>query len=110
VQNALTNAFIARSFQVALIKRQMEKCPYPYLIAGDFNDTPNSFSVNELGDGLKNAFMEKGSGFETTYYSTYPLHIDHLFVSSQFDILSYQSIDKKISDHKPIIADLKLNN
>jgi endonuclease/exonuclease/phosphatase family metal-dependent hydrolase len=109
IGNKLASAFVARSMQVARIKSHMEKCTYPYIAAGDFNDTPNSYAVNELGDGLKNAFQEKGSGWETTFYSLYPLHIDHMFVSPQFDILNYQSIDKKISDHKPIISDLKLN-
>lgn len=109
IGNKLASAFVARSLQVSRIKRHMEQCPYPYIVAGDFNDTPNSFSVNEIGDGLKNAFQEKGSGWESTYYSFYPLHIDHIFVSPQFDILNYEAIDKKLSDHKPIISDLKLN-
>ncbi|MGY3213789.1 endonuclease/exonuclease/phosphatase family protein [Mucilaginibacter sp. HD30] len=110
VLRKLASAFIARSLQVSYIKKHIEKCPYPYIIVGDFNDTPNSYSVNEIGSGLQNAFMEKGSGFETTYYSAYPLHIDHIFATKDFDILSYQSIDKKISDHKPVIATMRLNN
>jgi len=109
IHRKLASAFVARSLQVSFIKKHIRKCPYPYIIAGDFNDTPNSYSVNEIGYGLKNAFIEKGRGFETTYYSTYPLHIDHIFASQQFDILGYQSIDKKISDHKPILADIQLN-
>jgi endonuclease/exonuclease/phosphatase family metal-dependent hydrolase len=109
IGNKLSAAFIARSLQVSRIKAHMEKCPFPYIVAGDFNDTPNSFAVNTLGDGLKNSFREKGHGFETTYYSSFPLHIDHLFASPQFDILSYRAIDKKVSDHKAIVADLKFN-
>jgi len=108
IQRKLAAAFVTRAFQVSYIKKHIEKCPYPYIIAGDFNDTPNSYSVNEIGNGLKNAFIEKGSGFETTYYSTYPLHIDHMFATDAFDILSYKSIDKKISDHKPILVSLQL--
>jgi endonuclease/exonuclease/phosphatase family metal-dependent hydrolase len=109
IQRKLAAAFVARSLQVSYIKKHIERCPYPYVIAGDFNDTPNSFSVNEIGYGLKNAFIEKGRGFETTYYSTYPLHIDHLFASQQFDIMGYHSINKKISDHKAVIAEIQLN-
>ncbi len=110
IQRKLAAAFVARSLQVSYIKKHIEKCPYPYVIAGDFNDTPNSYSVNEIGYGLKNAFREKGRGFETTYYSAYPLHIDHLFASQQFDIMGYHSIDKKISDHKPVVVDVLLKN
>lgn len=109
IQSKLTEAFIIRSFQVSQIKRFLEKSPYPYILTGDFNDTPNSFAVNELGDGLKNAFVEKGSGYQTTYFSKFPLQIDYIFVSPEFDVLNYQALDKKISDHKPIISDVKLN-
>jgi endonuclease/exonuclease/phosphatase family metal-dependent hydrolase len=109
IQRKLASAFVARSLQVSYIKKHIEKCPYPYVIAGDFNDTPNSYSVNEIGYGLKNAFIEKGQGFETTYYSSYPLHIDHIFASQEFNIVGYQSINEKISDHKPVIADIQLN-
>jgi endonuclease/exonuclease/phosphatase family metal-dependent hydrolase len=110
ITSKLTVAFIKRSFQVSQIKKDIEKCPYPYIIAGDFNDTPISYAVNELGDGIKNAFAEKGSGLVSTYYSSFPkLQIDHILVSGQFDVLNYETIDKKLSDHKPVISDLKLN-
>lgn len=102
-------AYISRTYQVSLIKKHMDACPYPYIIAGDFDDTPVSFAVNELSDGLKNAFIEKGSGFGFTYDEMFPLQLDYIFTTSQFDVLNYQVIDKNISDHKPIVSDLKLN-
>jgi endonuclease/exonuclease/phosphatase family metal-dependent hydrolase len=104
----VNNAFLRRSFQVDKIKRHMQDCPYPYIVTGDFNDTPISFAVNEIGDGLKNAFREKGKGFVNTYYSYFPLHIDNIFVSPQFDVLSYKALDEEVSDHKPIVAYVKL--
>jgi endonuclease/exonuclease/phosphatase family metal-dependent hydrolase len=109
IKSKLTTAFVTRSFQVSQIKRFIEKSPYPYILTGDFNDTPNSFAVNEIGDGLKNAFLEKGSGYQTTYFSKFPLQIDYIFTSPEFDILNYQVLDLKISDHKPLISDIKLN-
>jgi len=109
IEGQLNSAFQLRSLQVAIIKKHMSQCPYPYIVAGDFNDTPISFAVNKLSEGLKNAFIEKGSGFGTTYYSGFPkLHIDYILVSPQFDVINYQTIDKKLSDHKPIMSDLKL--
>ena len=107
LKNMLSSAFVARSFQVSLIKKHISNCPYPVIIMGDFNDTPNSFAVNEIGIGLKNAFNEKGSGFETTYYSKLPLHIDYIFTSPQFDIINYEAFDNELSDHKPLISDIK---
>lgn len=108
VSNKLSSAFVSRSLQVSRIKSHIAACPYPYIIGGDFNDTPVSFSVNQLSEGGKDAFREKGSGYVTTYYTSFPLQIDHIIASSQFNILSYQAIDRKISDHKPVISDLAL--
>jgi len=57
----LISAFIVRSYQVNLIEQDIAKCSYPYIIAGDFNDTPNSYAVNELSNEMKNAFIEQGA-------------------------------------------------
>jgi endonuclease/exonuclease/phosphatase family metal-dependent hydrolase len=107
--NKLRAAYRVRSMQVALIKSHMAKCPYPYILAGDFNDTPVSYSVNELGRGLKNAFRECGSGMGITYWGDFPhLQIDYILCHPRFNILNYQVITQKVSDHYPIISDLLL--
>lgn len=91
------------------IKRHVENCDYPMILAGDFNDTPISYAINELGDGLKNASFEKASGFVTTYNNKFPLEIDYIMTSNNFDIISYNVPKAVISDHRPVIADVKLN-
>lgn len=106
----LKTAFIKRSRQVKLIKKHADNCPYPYIISGDFNDTPASFAVNEIGRGLKNAFEQKGIGLGKTYNGSFPNYqIDYIFTSPEFNILNYQIIEKKLSDHYPIWSDLELN-
>ncbi|SDE18165.1 Metal-dependent hydrolase, endonuclease/exonuclease/phosphatase family [Mucilaginibacter pineti] len=103
-------AFIKRSQQVVMIKDHAAKCPYPYLITGDFNDTPASYAVNQMADGLKNAFREKGSGFGRTYNGDFPNYqIDYIMASPQFDIVTYKVIEKKLSDHYPLRSDVVLN-
>jgi endonuclease/exonuclease/phosphatase family metal-dependent hydrolase len=105
----LKTAFIKRSVQVAKIKEDAAKCPYPYIISGDFNDTPSSYAVNYMAKGLKNAFGEKGSGFGRTYNGNFPNYqIDYIMASPQFDIESYQVIEKRLSDHYPVRSDLVL--
>jgi len=42
ILSKLKKAFLKRSEQVALVKSHASSSPYPYLIAGDFNDTPAS--------------------------------------------------------------------
>lgn len=105
----LKTAFIKRSIQVAAIKKQAGQCPYPYIISGDFNDTPSSFAVNSMADGLKNAFREKGFGLGRTYNGDFPNYqIDYIMTSGQFDIADYRVIEKKLSDHYPVRSDVIL--
>jgi endonuclease/exonuclease/phosphatase family metal-dependent hydrolase len=105
----LKMAFIKRSKQVYKIKADAAACPYPYIISGDFNDTPTSFAVNQMSKGLKNAFCEKGSGFGRTYNGDFPNYqIDYIMASPQFDVLDYHITEKKLSDHYPVCSDLVL--
>ena len=105
----LKTAFIKRSIQVVRIKDDAAKCPYPYIITGDFNDTPTSFAVNRMNDGLTNAFFVKGSGVGRTYNGDFPNYqIDYVMSSHAFDVRSYSIIKKKLSDHYPVRCDLAL--
>lgn len=105
----LKRAFIKRSEQVDMIKESTKQCPYPYIIAGDFNDTPSSYAVNQLDKGLKNTFREKGFGLGRTYNGDFPNYqIDYVMVSPKFDVRSYTIIEKKLSDHYPVCVDLEL--
>jgi endonuclease/exonuclease/phosphatase family metal-dependent hydrolase len=102
-------AFMLRGEQVIGIKQQLDKCPYPYILTGDFNDTPLSFSVNYMAKGLKNAFREKGYGLGVTYYGEYPgFQLDYIMTSPAFDVTNYTILRQKISDHYPVLSDLAL--
>lgn len=103
-------AFIKRAQQVYLVKQHAALCPYPYIIAGDFNDTPSSFAVNQMAKGIKNAFVEKGFGPGKTYNGDFPnFQIDYIMASPQFDIVNYKIIEKKLSDHYAVRSDLVLH-
>ncbi len=99
----LKRAFLKRSEQVFKVKGHADACPYPYIISGDFNDTPTSFAVNQMSKGLKNAFREKGFGLGRTENGNFPNYqIDYIMASQQFDVLNYNIIEKKLSDHYPV--------
>ncbi len=105
----LKRAFIRRSEQVTLIKESADKCPYPYLIAGDFNDTPSSYAVHQISLGMINAFRQCGHGLGRTYNGDFPNYqIDYIMTSPQFQVMNYQVIEKKLSDHYPVYSDLFL--
>lgn len=103
-------AFLKRADQVMKVKQHAAACPYPYVISGDFNDTPSSFAVNQMAKGIKNSFREKGFGLGRTYNGDFPNYqIDYIMASKQFDVLNYKVIKQKLSDHYPVYADLVLN-
>ncbi|HTE00347.1 MAG TPA: endonuclease/exonuclease/phosphatase family protein [Mucilaginibacter sp.] len=105
----LKTAFLKRSEQVFKVKNHADSCKYPYIISGDFNDTPTSFAVNQMCKGLKNAFREKGSGLGRTYNGNFPNYqIDYIMASPAFDVASYNITEKKLSDHYPVRSDLVL--
>jgi endonuclease/exonuclease/phosphatase family metal-dependent hydrolase len=63
----LRNAFRKRSGQVDIMKAHMQTCKVPFVVAGDFNDTPASYAVKQMTKSLKNTFKEQGTGFGKTY-------------------------------------------
>ncbi len=109
VISKLKHGFLKRKIQADRIKVEIDKSPYPVIVCGDFNDLPNSYSYNTIGSGLKNAFAQKGSGIGRTFTGISPtLRIDNIFVADKFDVLQYTCINKKLSDHFPVIADIEL--
>jgi endonuclease/exonuclease/phosphatase family metal-dependent hydrolase len=107
IGSKLKHAFIARSKQVHLVKENMDHCPYPYIVAGDFNDTPSSYALHEMSKGLKNAFREKGNGLGRTYNGDFPNYqIDYILATPNFKVQDYRVIEKRLSDHYPVYSDL----
>lgn len=110
ILSMLKSAFVRRSDQVALVKAEMKQCELPFVIAGDFNDTPASYCVTQITDSLKNTFKEKGSGLGKTYNGAFPnFQIDYIATTKNFDVLNYHIVKAKLSDHFPVRSDLKLN-
>ncbi|NTE03397.1 endonuclease/exonuclease/phosphatase family protein [Agrobacterium tumefaciens] len=105
----LKSAFLKRSSQVDVMKKEMDNCKIPYLIAGDFNDTPASYVVTQITKNLNNAFIKKGLGFGTTYNGKFPnFQIDYIATSKDLEVLNYQIEKAKLSDHFPVRSDLRL--
>lgn len=80
-------------------------CPHPVLIAGDFNDTPQSYSYRVVARRLQDSFLRGGSGFGTTFAGSIPgLRIDYIFGSEALTFLSHRVVKTDYSDHYPVIA------
>ena len=80
------------------------------IVCGDFNDTPLSYTRRKIGEGLQDAFIERGNGFGFTFKTRpFIVRIDHILYGSAFRALSCE-VDKTASesDHHPIEAVLSL--
>jgi endonuclease/exonuclease/phosphatase family metal-dependent hydrolase len=105
----LKSSFPKRQLQARNVKAEINKSPYPVIVCGDFNDVPNSYAYETIGNGLQNAFEEKGSGLGRSFSEILPtLRIDNIFVDPKFSVLQFTRIKKRLSDHYPIITDIQL--
>lgn len=105
----IRNAFLKRSAQVDQIKENIKTCTTPYIVAGDFNDTPASYSVTQMTRSLNNAFIKKGQGLGRTYNGKFPnFQIDYIATTKDIEVTNYHIVEAKLSDHFPVRSDLRL--
>ena len=111
ILSKLKRGFIKRSSQSERVKEEIDNSPYPVIVCGDFNDVPNSYAYCKIGDGLQDAFVERGIGFGRTFSGISPtLRIDNIFADKRFTIEQFTRFSKKLSDHFPIITDVNFKN
>ncbi len=106
----MKSAYIKRAMQVSRIHEHIEQSRIPYFIIGDFNDPPVSYSYHVLSKGLKDAFVENGSGMGKTYIGIMPnFRIDYILYPKVFEGLDYNTY-KLSSDHSMLNTMIKLKN
>jgi len=97
--------------QAALVKQSLDSCKGPFIFTADLNSVPSSYVYHHIRKGLKDAFLETGFGLGRTYDSLSPtLRIDVLLMSPTMEAVQYQSPNKHLSDHFPIIADIQFKH
>lgn len=98
-----------RANQAQRISDHMKNCPYPIIICGDFNDTPQSYTYHLLTQNLKDTFKEKGIGLGTTYAGSIPaLRIDYILTDKKIKVHSHEILKTNYSDHYPVICKISL--
>lgn len=103
------NASKIRKKQVEEISTHLASCPKPILLMGDFNDTPFSYTYEQMRKQLRDQFRSRGLGIGITYAGELPgLKIDYIFADENFRSVSHQILRTKISDHFPVISRMKL--
>ena len=110
----------ARFSQVRIFQDYIRNEKIPVIVAGDLNAPDASHVCSELRSaGLHDAFAEAGKGYGYSYghfllkyrlpelkYSW--MRIDHIMMSSHFQTRRCWTGTYKVSDHRPVIADLFL--
>lgn len=99
----IKTAFSRRALQVDNLAAQIRNSPYPVILCGDFNDSPNSYTYQQLTHNLNDAFIESGSGLSNTYIGKLPSYrIDYILYSDHFISGDYKREMVRYSDHYPL--------
>lgn len=107
----LKSALALRGHQADTVRKELDKCPYPLVICGDFNDVPNSYVYFHIRGNLRDAFTEKCFGVGRTYIYIAPtLRIDYILPSKNFTVLQTMKFAPPYSDHHAVLTDLRLQD
>jgi endonuclease/exonuclease/phosphatase family metal-dependent hydrolase len=81
LSRSLKKGFVLRALQAQVVKDRINMSPYPVIVAGDFNDTPVSYSYRKIRKGLSDSFVNSGYGAGFTYKGNYPPNrIDYMIM------------------------------
>jgi endonuclease/exonuclease/phosphatase family metal-dependent hydrolase len=105
----LTPAFRMRAKQAEEIGRVVREDRNRYVvICGDFNDTPVSYARRTIQGGLKDAFVESGSGMGISFNRhRFLFRIDYILHSGNMRAYGCRTGRIKTSDHYPVCTYLR---
>ncbi|MES2645562.1 MAG: endonuclease/exonuclease/phosphatase family protein [Bacteroidota bacterium] len=111
IYSKMKRAFRTRARQAGVINPMLNESPYPEILACDMNDVPASYAYWKLKGGRKDAFAEMGFGVGRTFIALAPtLRIDYIMPNKRFAVNQFHIIQKRYSDHLPIVTDLTLQH
>ncbi len=102
-----------RADQAKKLRQLMATSPYPAILCGDINDTPQTHVYQILKEDHKDTFREKGLGIGATFGSTLKnklalLRIDYIFTPPSFEVLNHRIFPAPFSDHYLIYSKVQL--
>ncbi len=119
IKNEESSKLIAKSRKVMLkqyeqanlIRENMKVTHYKKVVVGDFNNTQYSNVYRIIKGNMTDSFLEKGEKFGRTYNILgFPIRIDYILSDPEFEVLSHQNFNEKLSDHYPVMATLRLKS
>ena len=105
----LRRGMAIRTQQTDMVQAEIARSPHPFIITGDFNDVPNSYTYFTIRKDLQDVFLKKGFGLGRTFSNLSPtLRIDYILTTPDFGVNQFNRIVKSYSDHYMLVADLTL--
>lgn len=105
----ITAAAKTRSEELRLLVPYLQQCREHFIVCGDWNDTPCSYTYNILHQYGQDAFKVRGKGFGYTFHeATPPQRLDYIMPSKTWKIQTYTHLSVKASDHYPIYSEITL--
>ncbi len=101
-----------RFAQAQAVRDFLDQTSMPFILLGDFNDTPDSRTVGLFSQRERNATKPQQDPF--TFSSTEPrMEIDYIFAAPKgaWQVNRTQVVDEPVaSDHRPVFAELEYDS
>ncbi|ADY28089.1 endonuclease/exonuclease/phosphatase family protein [Cellulophaga lytica] len=105
----ITKSFKKQQDQAKIVQEHIKGNPYKTIVCGDFNNNQYSNVYRTIKGDLLDTFNEKGSAYGRTYnFKYYPVRIDFILASKEFEVIAHKNYDNKLSDHFPVMASFNL--
>lgn len=107
------DASTERDAEILLTGKKMNAQNYPGLVFGDLNDVAWSKTTTLFQKTSQLMDPRKGRGFYSTYNAKYPFlrwPLDHIFHSSEFQLVQIKRLSNIGSDHFPLFTKLQLSD
>ncbi|MFK7755943.1 MAG: endonuclease/exonuclease/phosphatase family protein [Flavobacteriales bacterium] len=102
-------AYKKRALQLQKVLDHIYDCPHSVVLAGDFNDTPVSYSYAQTRKYLTDSFVESGTGVGNTYVGDLPsFRIDYIFHDDTMESADFRTLPFEFSDHRAIFSKLRV--
>jgi vancomycin resistance protein VanJ len=100
---------VLRQRQVETFAADAARSPHPVVIAGDTNLPDGSFILRRALGGFSDGFARAGRGFGYTYPADRPwMRIDRILTDGRLAIDRFRVLPRQGSDHRAVVAELRL--
>jgi len=94
--------------QADLVSKFINTTSSPVLFCADLNSVPSGFIYHSVKGDMLDAFLEKDFGIGGTYNRVFPkLRIDVMLHSKELEVMQFKRPAVDLSDHYPVIADIR---